>query len=259
MINEIRIFTDGSSFQHPRVGGFGIIIITVDENGNEEVNELDYPGYKSATNNQMELFACVKAIEYCRKKNLVLGNGITIFTDSMYVVSNYKRAMFQWCKEGWKNNYGKPIDNTKLWKEFVKEMQKVRKRVEIKWLKGHAGNAGNILANNLARKSAKNPLNPPLSLIHVRRKRTQNQVQPGCVDLYGQRITIRIITTEYLTEHKLWKCKYEVLTKGSQYCGLVDFVYSDELLQAGHTYYLQVNKEKHNPRVVKIFREIGEN
>lgn len=66
MLDEdaLNIYTDGSSFSGPRVGGIGIVFVIVNGAGDEEiVNEFDYPGYKQATNNEMELEACIKGLE----------------------------------------------------------------------------------------------------------------------------------------------------------------------------------------------------
>lgn len=61
--NALNIYTDGSCYSGPRRGGIGIIFITIDEAGNEVVEEIELPGYQQATNNQMELMACIKALE----------------------------------------------------------------------------------------------------------------------------------------------------------------------------------------------------
>lgn len=61
--NALNIYTDGSSYSRPRRGGIGIRYITIDEFGNEEIDDHAPPGYKEATNNEMELMACIKALE----------------------------------------------------------------------------------------------------------------------------------------------------------------------------------------------------
>lgn len=65
MIREdaINVFTDGSSFSGPRVGGIGIRVVTVDESGNEVVEDHAQPGYRGATNNEMELQACIEGLK----------------------------------------------------------------------------------------------------------------------------------------------------------------------------------------------------
>ena len=66
--NEIDIYVDGSSYSKPRRCGIGIRIITINDDGNEEVEDIVPQGYKGGTNQQMELQACVEALKerYCQ-------------------------------------------------------------------------------------------------------------------------------------------------------------------------------------------------
>jgi ribonuclease HI len=61
--DALNIYTDGSSFSRPRVGGIGIRFITTNELGDEVIEDVELPGYKGATNNQMELYAGVAALK----------------------------------------------------------------------------------------------------------------------------------------------------------------------------------------------------
>ena len=73
-----------------------------------------------------------------------------------------------------------------------------------------------------------------------------------------QRMTIRVITDEFLRSQRMNKYKYEVISARSEFRGCVDVIYSEQgiHLSAGHTYYVQVSAEPYRPRVVKMFREI---
>ena len=257
MDDVIKVYTDGSSFQNPRVGGIGIRIIQTDRYGNDNIKNIDLPGYMGSTNNQMELLACQKALETIRKEyNLKNITRIVVFTDSMYVVDNYKNAMFEWGNTRWRLRSGKPVLNTELWKGILKEIQKVRRRVEFQWVKGHGKNEHNRAVDKLAKISARSALNKPLTIVDVRRKRSSRSVEVGCVKMNGQRLTIRIITTEFLNIQKTWKCKYEVISRSSEYKDCIDIIFSDTLLKAGHVYYVKVNDNTENPTVKKIHREI---
>lgn len=95
--DALNIHTDGSSYSGPRVGGIGIRFVTINELGDEIVEDIPVPGYKGATNNQMELYACVEALkETQRYQDLGSVNSVEIFTDSQYIVNNHTSAMFQW-------------------------------------------------------------------------------------------------------------------------------------------------------------------
>jgi ribonuclease HI len=255
--NALNIFTDGSSLRSPRRGGIGMRFIVVDALGNEEQQDGYSPGYLGATNNQMELKACIVALEEaCRLHLADTVARVVIHTDSLYVAGNVGKAMFEWPKSRWHLRSGRPVLNAELWRRLTSVMKKVGKRVEIKWVQGHAKDAHSRAADRMSRQSAAMATNKPLSIVNVRRKLSSDSVDVGCVPMDGQRLSIHVITAEFLTTQKVWKCKYEVISKGSKYCGLVDIIFSEELTKAGHSYYVQVGKESDNPRIVKVFREI---
>jgi ribonuclease HI len=255
--DALNIFVDGSSLGSPRAGGIGIRFVLIDANGQEKIQDIQLPGYKGATNNQMELEACITALKEAGRLGLASGfSRIIIYTDSLYIVDNHKKAMFEWPKTKWYTRSGAPVLNAGLWKELVKEIQRANVRVDLEWVKGHSKNEHNRATDKIAKESAKIPLNAPLSLVHVRRKHSPKSVARGCVEMEGQRMSIRIITAEYLKVQRVWKCKYEVISKTSKYYGSVDIAFSDSLLCAGHSYYVLMNDDTRNPRVVKAFREI---
>ena len=256
--NALNIYTDGSSFSGPRRGGMGIRFITVEGLGNEVIRNFEIPGYKGATNNQMELYACVAALREARDCfDLSTVNSIEIFTDSQYVSENYKSAMFNWSGNGWRNRDGRPIANADIWKDLVKLIKKVQPlRVNVHWVKGHGKDEHNRAVDKLAKKSAKNALNPPLTVVDVRRKKTDKSVEIGSVEMRGQRFRVRIITSEYWKTQKIVKYKYEVLSKGSKYFKNVDIFFSKIDMRVGHHYEVRVNRDTRNPRVTKVLREL---
>lgn len=230
----------------------------MNEAGDEVIDDLEVPGFQGATNNQMELCACVAGLrEALEHRDLSLVSAFEIYTDSMYVAENYTLAMFEWSRNGWKNRDGRPMLNEVQWKELVKLIRKsAPRRVDIHWIKGHASDKHNRAVDKLAKKSVKNPLNPPLTIVSVRRKKTKKSTEIGCVEMRGQRISIRIITTEYLPVQHLFKYKYEVISKGSKYYGGVDIIFCSEVMRDGHHYQVRVNKNTANPTVTKVLREL---
>jgi len=259
MIDEeaINIYTDGSSYQKPRRGGFGILIITVNDNGDEVLEEIELPGFKSSTNNEMELYAVVQALEegYIHPK-LSDYKRICIYSDSKYVTDNYERAIFNWSRNKWLNRYGKPILNAELWKRFVKLYKEKPCQIKIQWVKGHSKNKKNKIVDGIAKRSAKNAINDPLSHVEVRRKSTKKKVELGSVKMEGQDIKVRIITSEFLNTQKLSKYKYQVISKKSKYFDNVDVIYGKEIMRAGHHYKITVNDDNRNPRVIKVIKEL---
>lgn len=256
--NALNIYTDGSSFSHPRVGGIGIRFITINEMGDDVVEDVELPGYRGATNNQMELYACIAALrEAVKYQDLDSVNSIEIFTDSQYIVNNHKSAMFEWSGNRWRNREDRPVANADLWKDLIKLIRKCWPlRVNFHWIKGHSKDEHNKAADKLAKRSAKNPLHGPLTVVNVRRKTTPKSVECGSVEMRRQRIRIRIITSEYLIAQRISKYKYEVISTGSKYFGNVDIIFSNESLKAGHHYEVMLNKNTGNPMITRMLREL---
>ena len=255
--NALNIFSDGSSLGSPRVGGIGVRFVVIDSSGVEKVRDFEFAGYRSVTNNEMELYACIVALKEAMKLDLPPNvTKVVIQSDSRYVVDNYQKAMFEWPKTRWLTREGRPVLNANLWKKLVRCFQKIHMFVEIKWVKGHSRSEHNKAADRLARASARKPLNKPLTFTSLRRKKTDKSVEVGSVEMNGQRITIRIITSERLNPQRIWKYKYEVISKHSRYRGNVDIIFSEYFLSTGHIYYVRVNCNTRNPRIEKVFREI---
>ncbi|NNE34846.1 MAG: ribonuclease HI [Rhodothermales bacterium] len=254
--NAINIYTDGSSFQRPRRGGMGIRYIVVNADGHEEVHDEMPAGHKEATNNEMELLACVIAL-HDLPSDLVTPERqrLVIFTDSQYVRNHHTSAIFTWPKQGWRSAYGRPIENVEIWKGLVREIKKAPRRVEFKWVKGHTKNVHNKAVDKLAKQSANGFLNPPLTVQSVRRKKTEQSVSLGSVLMEGQELDIRVITDKRMPQ-RVWRYKYEVLECDSPYVGCVDVIFSEHLLRAGHSYSVVVGENQRNPEIVEVLEEI---
>lgn len=255
---NLTIYTDGSMYSKPRVGGIGIRFIYYLEKGTKEIiKDLDYQGFKGATNNQMELLACVYALREAQNLDHINRlSQIDIFTDSRYVSDNYSKAMFEWPKSKWLTRTGTPVLNTQEWKDLVKQIKKVNKKVNIEWVKGHAKDPHNKAVDGLAKKSAKSATHDPLHYVDLRRKKSPKKTRLQSVEMLGQRIIIRIITCEYLNYHKVFKLRYEVMSKGSKYYQNVDFIISKDALRTGRTYQVVFNKDIKNPQIVRTIKEI---
>lgn len=255
--NTLYIYTDGSSLPKPRAGGIGIRYVILDEDSNEMIFDKECFGYKGASNNQMELNACVEALRMSQE--IAFGqyyNHIEVRSDSRYVVDNVYCAKYIWPKQKWFNRFGKPILNVELWKDLIKEIKNISKQINFVWVKGHAKDEHNKAVDKSAKWSAKSVLNEPLAVVTVRRKITKDKTKIGSVRNTGQRISIRIISSEYLREQQLAKYRYEVISKGSQYFGKVDLAYSTHIMRDAHSYVVTLNRSTENSRILKVIREI---
>ena len=136
----IIVYTDGACSGNPGIGGWGGVIIIP---GEKPI--YLHGGSDEATNNQMELTAAIKVLQYFNKTS-----EITIYTDSKYVMNGIESWIINWKKNGWKTAAKKPVKNKELWEKLDYEIAK--HQVSWQWVKGHAGNIYNEKADFLARK-----------------------------------------------------------------------------------------------------------
>ena len=189
--NILYIYTDGSSFSGLRKGGIGVRYVILDNVEEEIVVDKEIFGYQQGSNNQMELKACVLALENCLDAMRgVAFDSIEIRSDSIYVTDNVSNAKYEWPKTKWLGKDGKPI----LWKELSREIRRLGVRIDFQWVKGDAKDEHNKAVDKAAKTSAKSAINEPLSFVIVRRKKTKQKTKIGSVGIMGQRVCIRYNT-----------------------------------------------------------------
>ena len=137
MTKQIEIWTDGSCSGNPGPGGWGALLVSGD---NEK--EL-FGGQENTTNNQMELKAAIEALNALKAPSKVI-----LHTDSTYVKDGLTKWIHGWKKNGWKTAAKKPVKNKEYWQALDAACQ--RHDITWKWVKGHAGDAGNERADELA-------------------------------------------------------------------------------------------------------------
>jgi ribonuclease HI len=242
---------------HPRRGGIGIVFVYCDQNTGEEVTrEFPERGYKGESIGAMELMASIEAIKNANEfDELYRFNKIIMHTDSKYVAECYRLALFQWPTKRWRKVGGAPVQNTELWKELISQVKRISRRVEIEWTKGHSDNPHNRRADRLAKDSAKMPRKEKRVVVSVRRKLSPNKTKPGCVVMRGQKVLIRIIEAKYLKAHRLFRYRYEILSKQSKYYQLVDFIFCQHPLRDGHSYWVKFNRAQGNPMISNVIGE----
>ncbi|MDD3171641.1 MAG: ribonuclease HI [Bacilli bacterium] len=253
--DALIIYTDGSSFSNPRKGGNGFKI-KFPEKCNQKDRSFCPPGYNGATNNRMEIEACVLAVQKARRflEEKRCFDNIIIYTDSQYVVDNYKNAMFVWSSNGWRKREGAPVRNKSTWKDLVREIRNIRMIVDIRKVKGHSDDPDNKEADKLAKRSAKRKsFNTAPGII--RRKKSPNSVQLGCVRMKNQELLIRIINSLGPVD-KEHEYKYEVMDENSEYFQYIDQAWTKITLRPNHTYLARFNDIQGYPQILEIIEEI---
>ena len=141
---KYTIYTDGACSGNPGPGGWGAVIF---DNNNKQKNISG--SEENTTNNRMELSAAIMALEEVNSNS-----EITIYTDSIYVKNGITEWVLKWKENGWKNSNKEPVKNKDLWEKLDNLCE--QNTINWKWVKGHASNKYNNLADELATKAIKN-------------------------------------------------------------------------------------------------------
>lgn len=141
---KLEAYTDGSNTYNGfdySYGGYGWCIVldedTIIDGGGSMPVDLKTP----VTNNRAELLAIISVLKYIHDFELHdEGTELVVYSDSQLCVN---------CANGvWK-----PKKNFDLWAQFAslrKRLKDMNVKIEIKWIKGHAGHQYNERADQLA-------------------------------------------------------------------------------------------------------------
>jgi ribonuclease HI len=136
-VTRVEIWTDGACRGNPGPGGWAAVLIA------GEREKILKGAAEHTTNNRMELTAAIRGLEALRRRCHV-----RLHTDSEYVKRGVTEWLPDWKRRGWKTSARKPVKNADLWQELDALAQ--RHEIEWRWVRGHAGIAGNERVDRLA-------------------------------------------------------------------------------------------------------------
>jgi len=135
---RLIVFTDGACLGNPGPGGWAW---AVEDGPYASGSEAE------TTNQRMELRAALEAIRS-------LPDPLRVVSDSSYLVNCFRdRWWAGWERRGWRTAQGTPVANQDLWRPLVELVRS--RRIELVWVKGHAGVAMNELVDRLATEAAR--------------------------------------------------------------------------------------------------------
>jgi len=139
-MKDVTIYTDGACSGNPGPGGWAAILIPENDRDAERLTG----GENYTTNNRMELTAALEAL-----RALDTPASVTLHTDSAYLSNAFNRGWLDsWQENDWQTSSNDDVKNKGLWQELLKEAE--RHDVEWVWVKGHADNELNNMADELA-------------------------------------------------------------------------------------------------------------
>lgn len=141
---KYHCYTDGSSRGNPGPGGWGLVILTEQE---DKVIFTENDRENPTTNNRMELKAMIAALQYAAEHD---ADTFIIYSDSTYVVNSCNTWIWGWVKNNWRNSKKQEVENLDLMKEIYALLSRDFFNAEVRLCKGHNGIAGNELADALA-------------------------------------------------------------------------------------------------------------
>lgn len=137
--DAVVIHTDGGCSPNPGPGGWGAVLRWKDRERRLRGGEPE------TTNNRMELTAAIRALEALKGDAPAIVN-----TDSQYLQLGITKWMANWKRKNWRGANRKPVLNADLWRRL--DDLCAGREVEWRWVRGHAGDAGNELAHELAQR-----------------------------------------------------------------------------------------------------------
>lgn len=145
MNRHFCVVTDGSAIGNPGPGGWAAILVC----GRQR---WEISGAVSwSTISEMELRAAVEAL-----RSIPLGAGVTLYSDSQYLIRGMRYLAARWKDQGWRNRRGMPLQNRELWEELLQ--LESRLKVRWTWVRGHHGHELQDRADTLAYTAARERL-----------------------------------------------------------------------------------------------------
>ncbi len=144
-MTRLEIYCDGGcrgNQSDSNVGGWGVYLVW-----GEHEKEL-YGGERDTTNNKMELTAAIEGLRAIKNKTVPTD----VYLDSAYVLGGITSWIEGWRRKGWVNSKKQPVANKELWIALDEERDRFAD-IHFHKVKGHADNAGNIRADELANRA----------------------------------------------------------------------------------------------------------
>lgn len=140
------VYTDGSADNMKGTGGYGIVFSSTIK-GKKHIKKHSSNKYCDTTNNRMEMKGILKALQMCKP-----GHTIDIHSDSKYCIDIINLSLVVWINNGKLKDKKNPSLWLKIW-EVIQDHKSKGSNLHFIWIRGHAGNSMNEIADKLAREA----------------------------------------------------------------------------------------------------------
>ncbi len=141
--NIPELFTDGSFNHEKNVGGFAVLIKTIQ--GEYFINQIKTT---RKGNNLIELLAVIRGLEYLKNENR-----IRVTTDSQYVIKGITGWLHIWKMNKFYTANGTKAKNITEWRKIDKLIK--GKYLEFEWVKAHSDHFENTICDMKAKSISK--------------------------------------------------------------------------------------------------------
>ncbi|MDX1466366.1 MAG: ribonuclease H family protein [Halomonas sp.] len=142
---DIEIYCDGACEPNPGDAGSGMVVYR-----EGVLAELWYGLHNpQGTNNTAELNAFHQALRVAEQE-IARGASVRIHCDSTYTINAITKWAGGWKRRGWKKADGQAIKNPEIIQPTHALYERLKAKVAIAHVKGHAGVEGNELADRMA-------------------------------------------------------------------------------------------------------------
>lgn len=145
----IEIYTDGACLGNPGPGGWGVVKLRRNAEGEIIKTVEESGGAPHTTNIKMEMTAACVGLE---SLGSVTAEPITIYCDLNLIPNAMNGWLEKWKANDWRKGDKKPVENRDLWERLERAAE--GRNVRWKWVKGHRGHKHNERADWLAGQAA---------------------------------------------------------------------------------------------------------
>ncbi|MFA6304820.1 MAG: RNase H family protein [Patescibacteria group bacterium] len=256
-----QIYIDGSCFKNPAgPGGCAGILVAPEDTNEPEV--IFQEGYKSTTNNRMELQAVINTLKYIKDNSFVLKefgiNQVEIWSDSETAIKCYQ-SVEQWRSNTWLGADDVPVKNVDLLKQILTLKNSIRFSYKLAHILNKSTDEA-IIVDKLAKEAAlKMAFKDDTGYIQPRASRTRIKGKTVLFNANGQKIVIRVFEHSVISRRKdsLYQVKFEIASSSVEKYRAYTTGEVDRVIDRWHFYEAQFNDNPRNPSIENI-KEVSE-